>query len=162
MDYRECSWTCWEAGNLGTAQACNMIRNAKSSGRQIRYVAELTRAKWTAKKKKKSNSEKRLTNIFFSNQREFTWVGKKKKKLNDDTPLRGVVSSEKIQSLYLFIPSALKMKLSDVQDLPLPHLAPLRREGRGSTCHLVAPSRWLQFTHRAVLHFKEAQREPSC
>lgn len=77
-------------------------------------------------------------------------------------PLRGVVSFEKIQSLYLLIPSALKMKLSDVQDLPLPHLALLRREGRGSMCHLVAPSWWLQFTHRAVLHFKEAQCEPSC
>lgn len=46
------------------------------------------------------------------------------------------------------------MKLSDVQDLPLLGLAPLRQEGHGSTCHLVAPSQWLQFTHRAALHFK--------
>lgn len=153
MDYRECSWTSRGARNL---QACNMIRNAKSSGRQI---FELT-AKMNSQEMQ-SNSEKRLTSIFLSNQREFTWA-ERKKILNDDTPLRGVVSFEKIQSLYLLIPSVLKMKLSDVQDLPLPHLAPLRREGRGSTCHLVAPSWWLQFTHRAVLHFKEAQREPSC
>lgn len=46
------------------------------------------------------------------------------------------------------------MKLSDVQDLPLLGSAPLRREGHGSTCHLVALSRCLQFTHRAALHFK--------
>ena len=85
--------------------------------------------------------------------------------LNDDTRLRGALSFERIQPLCGSVPSVLKMKLSDVRDLPLPLPRPPARGGqRGSRAPCVI--RRLRCDGASNLHTaplcisKESQRRP--
>lgn len=62
MDYRECSWTSWGAGNFKLVTRSEMQRQ---------------RAKGTVQK---CNSEKRLTNIFLSFRPEGVYLSRKREK----------------------------------------------------------------------------------